>query len=169
MREILIGNHMPSSKAEMAAYSDELEAVAAGYEAAKTEYIEGQCSGAHAAAIWGTGDTAVADCVAFSVCQDWDQTDDVNDCTALSNFPECEPGPRHLSLPHRTSPISHPRSLSLAITPSRSCAPEIHAARARCDLPRDGEPPTCSPSRNQGVRVLRVMRRRQDPAWLRML
>lgn len=88
MREVLIGNHMPASKAEMAAYSDELEAVADGFEAAKTEYIEGQCSGSGASAIWGNSDSAVADCVAFSVCQDWDQTDDVNDCAALSNFPE---------------------------------------------------------------------------------
>ena len=91
MREILIGNHMPASRAEMAAYADELEAVADGYVAAKTGYMAAQCSGSSASATWGDGDTAVADCVAFSVCQDWDQTDDVNDCTALSNFPECEP------------------------------------------------------------------------------
>ena len=138
MREVLIGNHMPASKAEMAAYSDELEAVADGFEAAKTEYIEGQCSGSGASAIWGNSDSAVADCVAFSVCQDWDQTDDVNDCAALSNFPECEartapPAPPPPRPPHAPPPNPRPAAFP-AITPTRFCAPETHT-RARCDPP----------------------------------
>jgi len=118
MREILIGNHMPASRAEMAAYADELEAVADGYVAAKTGYMAAQCSGSSASATWGDGDTAVADCVAFSVCQDWDQTDDVNDCTALSNFPECEPSiPRRH--PVRRQPPPDPRpEVFPAITPA---------------------------------------------------
>jgi len=45
MRDNLINNeYTPVTRAEMAAYSDELQAVADGFEEAKRQYFEGQCS-----------------------------------------------------------------------------------------------------------------------------
>lgn len=44
MRDNLINDNTPVTRAQMAAYSDELQAVADGFEAAKREYLQGQCS-----------------------------------------------------------------------------------------------------------------------------
>lgn len=62
MRDNLINNeYTPVTRAEMAAYSDELQAVADGFEEAKRQYLEGQCSEPSPA------------CVAFST-EDFDAT-----------------------------------------------------------------------------------------------
>ena len=91
MRDNLINDNTPVTRAQMAAYSDELQAVADGFEAAKREYLQGQCSMFEAApdmnAALGSGNPSDPDsgntipadpaaspaCVAFS-SQDFDAT-----------------------------------------------------------------------------------------------